>query len=659
MRKISPEDLYSLKFVNDPTISPDGGEILFTVTQAKGPDEYAGAIWKYFSGQLVPILSGEARVLGPVFSKTADRFLYLSVGAESQELWVSDLQGTEKIRLFKLERRKIASPRWSRDGKSIFFLSDYDPLHPGEPKTDVRLITRMNYRFDGEGYLHDRRTHIFELALENQKLRQVTKGEFDVAAFDLSPDGKIVAFVSNLDKDADFQNNLDIFTVPISGESSKISKLTSNRGSMTSLSYSPDGKHIAFIGDDYRDRFNTPVQVWVHDLENQRTFCASAKMDRQTRNSIRSDSTMSSSTPELYWSPDSGTIYFWAVDRGRCNVFAVHIPSLEVEELTSGNQIVTGFSVSEKGEIAFTKMDSTHPGELFLQKPHSPPEQLSNFNGNLLSLVELGEVREFRFPARDGTEVHGFLMSPIGKSGGEKPACIVEIHGGGSTEGYQFMQEYHCLTALGYLVAMCNFRGTAGYGETFMKVLTGRYMEKDYSDIIDMVNYLVEKGWIDRDRIGITGGSYGGYLTNWAISHSQIFRAAITDRSVVNLYSFYGTSDDYRLIEEDVQMSFPWDRPEHYLAKSPISYTKNITAPLLILHSEEDFRCRLEQAEQLYAFLKRQGKEVVLAEFPGENHGLSRGGKPHHRAERLQLMLWWFTSHIKTGEEPAECPVLP
>ena len=137
----------------------------------------------------------------------------------------------------------------------------------------------------------------------------------------------------------------------------------------------------------------------------------------------------------------------------------------------------------------------------------------------------------------------------------------------------------------------------------------------------------------------------------------SLFRAAVTDRSVVNLYSFYGTSDDYRLIEEDVQESFPWDRPEHYLAKSPIVYTKAVTTPLLIMHSEEDFRCRLEQAEQLYAFLKRQGKEVVFAIFPGESHGLSRGGKPHHRVERLDLMLWWFTSHIQTGEKPVECPI--
>ena len=291
MRKVTPEDLYTFKFVHDPTISPDGEYILFTVTQAKGPDDYASAIWKYSTGQTVPVISGEDRVFGPVFSKGGDRFVYLSTRAGSQELWVSDLLGKESTCILSLEARKISSPRWSQDEKAIFFLSDYDPSRPKEPATDVRLITRMNYRFDGEGYLHDRRTHVFEVDLEDKQFRQVTKGEFDIAAFDLSPDGKKVAFVSNRDKQADFQNNLDIYSVSASGDG-EISKLTNNRGSMSSLSYSPDGKYIAFIGDDYRDKFNTPVQVWVHDLENQRTFCASAKLDRQTRNSILSDAIM-------------------------------------------------------------------------------------------------------------------------------------------------------------------------------------------------------------------------------------------------------------------------------------------------------------------------------------------------------------------------------
>ncbi len=658
MRTATPNDIYNLKFVHDPTISPDGTQILFTVTQAKGPEGYTSSIWKYSDRSCIPIVSVGDRVSNPVFSRKADRFLYLSSsGSGCQELWISNLSGLDRCQILRLEKRKISSPKWSRDGRSVFFLSDYDPLRSGMPKTDVRLINRMNYRFDGEGYLHDKRTHVFEFNLEERKIKPVTQGEFDVVAFDLSPDGKTVAIIANIGTEADFQNNLDIYTLSTAGNS-KISRLTSNKGSMSSLSYSPNGNYIAFIGDDYRFKFNTPVQVWVHNVKSQDTFCVSKKLDRPTRNSIHSDTMMNNSTHEPVWDVDSKTAYFTATDWGKCNIFAVALDSLEVREITSGPQVVAGFSLSNDRKVAFARMDPTHPCEIFLLKLESgQQQQISDLNANLTSEIKFSEILEFNFSARDKTEVHGFFMPPVGKQGGAKPPCIVEIHGGGGTEGYRFMFEFQCLAALGYSVAACNFRGTAGYGEDFMKQLTGRYMEKDYSDIIDMVDHLIRSSWIDETRIGVTGGSYGGYLTNWAVGHSKLFAAAVTDRSVVNLYSFYGTSDDYRLIEEDVQESLPWDKPEHYLAKSPISYTKDITTPLLIIHSEEDFRCRLEQAEQLYAFLRRQGKEVVFAVFPGESHGLSRGGKPHHRVERLQLMLWWFTSHIRTGEKMVECPI--
>lgn len=656
-RRAVPNDIYSFRFVHDPRISPDGNQVLFTVTQAASPEDYSSSIWKYTGQNIGPIISTRDRVSNPVFSKTGDRFLYLSSSnSGSRELWVSNLSWTDRSQVLSLVKRKISSPKWSSDGKSVFFLSDYDPLRVGIPRTDVRLINRMNYRFDGEGYLHDKRVHVFELNLENREISPITQGEFDVVAFDISPDNRTIAFISNIDSKADFQNNQDIYTVSLGGKG-EFSKLTDNKGSITSLMYSPDGNYIAFIGDDYRFKFNTPVQVWAHSIKEQNTFCVSKELDRPTRNSIHSDTMMNSENLEPVWDVDSRTVYFTATDRGRCNIYSANIETSEIREITSGRQVVTAFSISRNRKIAFTRMDPTHPCELFLQDSNC--RQVSNLNADLLVEVEFSDLEEFNFMAEDGTQVHGFFMSPTSavKQGDEKLPCVVEIHGGGGTEGYRFMFEFHCLAALGYSVATCNFRGTAGYGEDFMRVLTGHYMEKDYTDIIDMVKYLIHEGRIDDKRVGVTGGSYGGYLTNWAIGHTKLFAAAVTDRSVVNLYSFYGTSDDYRLIEEDVQESFPWIRPDHYLAKSPISFVAEIRTPLLIMHSEDDFRCRLEQAEQLYAFLKRQGKEVEFAIFPDESHGLSRGGKPHHRVERLQLMLWWFTSHIKTGEKAVECPI--
>ena len=212
------------------------------------------------------------------------------------------------------------------------------------------------------------------------------------------------------------------------------------------------------------------------------------------------------------------------------------------------------------------------------------------------------------------------------------------------------MHEFQCLCAYGFAVVTCNFRGTRGYPQNFVAQVNGHYMEKDPDDIIDMVRFALEKGWIDKKRIGVTGGSYGGWLTSWLIGHeSDMFSAAVADRSVVNLDSMYGTTDDYRTFEKTILESLPWENPSIYAKKSAISYTTNMKTPLMIVHSEEDYRCPVSEAEQLFAFLKRQEKEVVFVRFPSENHGLSRNGMPRHRVERLGFILWWFTSHIETG----------
>jgi dipeptidyl aminopeptidase/acylaminoacyl peptidase len=669
MRGILPGDLYNFRLIHDPSISSDGKAILFTLTQAKGENEYSSSIWKYYDGRLFPIITNLSRATSPLWSPSGKEFLFISTTLSdakvSTQLWIADSNGLNKRKLTDFKGRSIISPKWSPDCKFVFFISDYDLDFRPEAKSDVIVVTRMNYRFDGEGYFRDKRPHIFKISLRSGKLERLTKGNFDVSSFDVSPDGKTVAFVSNTDEEADFQNNMDIYTIPSTGGFPK--KLLSMKGPIANLSYSHNGKFLAYIADDYRFKFNTPLEVWVYEFKTGQISNLSRKLDRPARNSLVSDVVMDKATPLLEWGgkdESNGEVYFLATDRGTCNIYAINLASEKLRQVTSGRSVVTSFSLSRKNNaIAFVKMDPTHLPELFFMTERNSASSVAvtSFNRELLSELSLSDPSDFYFRASDGTKVHGFLFKPSSdlreSSSKKKLPCVVEIHGGGGAVGFQFMHEFQCLVAQGFAVLTCNFRGTQGYGSKFMKVLTGHYMEKDYSDIIDMINHAIEKGWVNREKLGITGGSYGGYLTNWIVSHSKMFAAAVTDRSVVNLYSFYGTSDDYRLIEEDVMVSFPWDRPDRYLAKSPIAYTKNITTPLLIMHSERDFRCRLEQAEQFYAFLRRQDKKVQFIIFPDESHGLSRAGKPHHRVERLQFMLWWLTSHIRTGKQMVAPPV--
>jgi dipeptidyl aminopeptidase/acylaminoacyl peptidase len=660
-RTITPQDLNNFKFVHSPNISRDGKEVLFVLSQTNGENEYSSGIWKYSveNKELFPLIDLGLRALQPRWSSSGNKILYIVASSGKQELWVSDAGGYDRRKIISINDRKLVDPKWSADGNYIYFFSDFSFDGDKQKSSDVKIITRRFYRSDGEGYQHDRRMHVFraEINAAEPRITQITSGSFDVVAFDISPDGSEIAFVANVHKEADFQNNVDIFTIPSTGGS--LRKIHANKGPIAALSYSPNGMDIAFIGDDYRFKFNTPLEVWVFERSTGNVVNISHELDRAARNSVVCDVSMDDSTIPPIWKGEE-EIIFVATDRGRCNIYSANARTKHVKAVTSGDHLITSQTISRDGTIAYVKMDPVHLPELYISDKGGE-RQVTNFNGEFLSHLILTSPREFTFRAQDGIEVHGFFYQPALKQENTlPPPCIVQIHGGGGTEGFQFMHELQCQAAQGFAIITCNFRGTQGYGEDFMRVLTGNYMVNDYSDIIDMVKYALSQGWIDPKRVGVTGGSYGGYLTNWAISHDgELFAAAVTDRSVVNLYSFYGTSDDYRLIEEDVQVSFPWDRPEHYIAKSPIGHTKNINTPLLIIHSEQDYRCPLEQAEQLYSFLIRQGKEVVLVVFPDESHGLSRGGKPHHRIERLQFNLWWFTSHIDSGTKVASPIPLP
>jgi len=243
-------------------------------------------------------------------------------------------------------------------------------------------------------------------------------------------------------------------------------------------------------------------------------------------------------------------------------------------------------------------------------------------------------------------EVEGWIMKPQRGGSGPLPT-VVEIHGGPRTAyGHCFMLEFQLLTAAGHTVVFTNPRGSTGYGEDFAAKIPTNYGDRDYKDIMEAVDHVVKAGIADERRLGVTGGSYGGYMTNWVVGHTDRFKAAVTQRSISNWYSFFGTSDiGYCFAEEEVG-GVPWDNLQHYKEESPITYVENIKTPLLVIHSDEDYRCPIEQGEQLFVALKKLRKETMMVRFPGENHELSRSGKPRHRIERLNHIVNWFKKYL-------------
>jgi dipeptidyl aminopeptidase/acylaminoacyl peptidase len=326
-----------------------------------------------------------------------------------------------------------------------------------------------------------------------------------------------------------------------------------------------------------------------------------------------------------------------------------------VKAITEGKIRVESYSIDDSGKkIAFNAGSAVYPTELWI-KDGSNQNLITEMNKSLLKKLRIIPPEEFWFTASDGVNVQGWIIKPKGFKRGTKYPAVIQIHGGPrSAYGYKFdgaEHEFQVLADHGYVVVYTNPRASIGYGEQFAGLVSGAWGERDYQDIMEATDYVIENyDFIDPKRFGVLGGSYGGFMTNWIVGHTDRYKAAITMRSISNWYSFHGTSDIGWMTlptHELINGSDPWDNLELCMEKSPISYVKNITTPLLIIHSEEDYRCPMEQGEQLYIALKKLDRTTEFVRFPGEPHGLSRSGKPKHRIERIQHIVRWFERYLK------------
>jgi len=321
-----------------------------------------------------------------------------------------------------------------------------------------------------------------------------------------------------------------------------------------------------------------------------------------------------------------------------------------VRRVTGGQRRISALTISGDGtRIAYVAATATNPGDIFVADLDGGNEhQLTHLNRDFLSGFALTEPEEFRVPSlSDGAEIHAWVLKPPGFDPTRKYPLILQIHGGPHTMyGHAFMHEFHAMAAAGYVVVFPNPRGSTGYGEDFARCTQAAWGEKDMPDVMAAVDWVIAQGYVDEHRLGVTGGSYGGFMTNWIIGHTDRFRAAVTQRCLSNLHSFYGTSDIGFGFGEYQFDGNAWEQHERYMRLSPITYVQNMKTPLLIIQQEEDYRTPMEQAEQLFISLKKLGREVEFVRFPGEGHNLSRTGQPKHRVERLDFMLNWFDKHL-------------
>jgi len=664
------EDLLRWKIAGPPALSPDGTRIVCPLTivdeQANG---YQTHLWIVpvppapgltMDGAPQPLTTARARDTGPRWSPDGRRIAFVSDRGGAKQIWVIPADGGE-ARVLTAGSYAPADLAWSPDGKWLAFTGKPDTTASGaerrEPReqSDVRVISRLYYKQDGEGFWDGRWKHIFVVPASGGDARQVTHGEHDHTMPAWSPDGTWLAYCANATPDADLDDAADLWIIRADSTGAP-RPLSRTIGRVESPAWSPDGARIAYIGHDNECAGEgTLPRVWVATVDGGELVCLTRGYDGSVGHHIGSDARPQSGSGGLTWTPDVSRIYFLTTERGRCQVASVSLADGAVRMETTGDHDLIGCSLDAAARrAACVECDPLTPGEVAVadlqDDRRAPLRRLSAWNGPVADTLALVRPEPFEYKTPDGFIVDGWVMKPAGA--GPKVPAVLEIHGGPhGAYGYAFSNQFQLLCAAGYGVVYTNPRGSHGAGQAFLAATRHDWGGGDYRDLMGALDRAVEiHEWIDPGRLGVCGGSYGGYMTNWIVGHTQRFRAAVTLRSTCNRYNHWGTGDIAHRHARWEWPGAPWESPEFYLERSPITYVRDIKTPVLIMHGENDLRCSIEQAEQLFVALKRQGTPTLFVRFPGESHSMSSSGQPRHRTEEMRHLLAWFKTYLGAAE---------
>jgi dipeptidyl aminopeptidase/acylaminoacyl peptidase len=660
-RGVTPEDYYAFEFVSDPNISPDGKFVAYVVTKIdRNQNRRNSSIWMVAAdGSRAPwqFTTSPQSANSPRWSPDGKWLAFQSsrpptetsptpgssaVGAEParNQVYLLSMNGGEARRLTNL-KNGVSLFRWSPDGARIVVVSRVGPgdnrpdNRPADNKdrSDVRHYKNTSYKFNDSGWFDDRRTHFWVVEVASGNAKQITEGnDWNDSNPKWSPDGKQIAFVSNrTGKEYDENRNSDVWVMPADG--GKPVKISDNDESDNNPTWSPDGKTIAFTGE-------------LHDRDHPKIFLASAEGGKASTMVLKDLDLIPSS---LEWSADGKSIYFETGVKGELHLFRGDLQKQTIEQVTKGPRAVRNVDFNWPArKIVFTANDFKHLDDLYIADLGGGNERkLTNLNEGLWKQLQLADVERFTYKSADDWDVDGFLVKPLGWQENKKYPVILSVHGGPAGQyGVDWNHEFQVYAAKGYAVVFTNPRGSTGYGQKFERGIAGEWGGKDYQDVMNGVDAALAKyPWLDAERMGVTGGSYGGFMTNWIVGHTNRFKAAVTLRSVVNFLSDEGTRDGAYGHSPDFGGDL-FERFDMFWDRSPLKYAKNVKTPTLILHSDNDFRVPLEQGEQWFRALKHFGVTTEIVMFPRENHNLTRTGEPKHLVESLNWQLYWFDRFI-------------
>lgn len=701
-RPPTPEDLYRLRVPSEPCLSPDGRWVVVTLqTVAPTYDGYRHALWLVSTSDGPDAPAPRQLTLGvrhdghPRFSPDGRSLAFLSdrrplleeeptrpKEAREREdvsqvhLLPVDGLGGEARRLTDLPRG-VTGFEWSPDGTRIVVLSSSHGAtleedarrrgtttkpKPGEPPaSDYRFIDRLEYMLNGAGFLYDRVAHLWLVDVATGAATRLTDGPIADDEPAWSPDGTRIAFVSNRRRDHDLAFRQAIHVVDV--ETREITAITGGPRSIFGVpTWLRDGMTIAALGNRLERRAGSRNDIYLFAADGSDAHATggrnlSGRHDLMPGSGMNSDVTRGE-VARLWPSPDGKSITFTAPTEGSYELWRIATGDGTVERLTTGRHYISGWDAvpGPRGgaRIAYLRSSATEPPDVWFLEGRSKPRRLTAFNAAVLDELTLVEPVERRSEV-DGWSIQGWFLP----AGGRARPLVTEIHGGPHTlYGWSLMWEFQILAANGMGVYYCNPRGSEGYGEAFNDANHRDWGPGPTRDVLAGIDALVAEGLADPRRLGVTGGSYGGYLTNWIVAHDDRFAAAMTCRSVSDMTMLFLTGDigggDWAQLEFDAT---PWSDPEYYREISPITYAARIRTPLLIQHAERDIRTTIGQAEALFTVLRSHRRPVRLLRVPEETHELTRSGTPFRRIENLRIVRDWFAHYLVAGKR--SMPPLP
>ncbi|MGI8534468.1 MAG: S9 family peptidase [Candidatus Limnocylindrales bacterium] len=697
----SADDLYALRVPVDVRISPDTESIVYCLKESSvGRDDYRQSLWLVpadGSGEPRQLTLGRRKDTSPRFSPDgrtlafiSDRGAVLEAGGApdrpplrpdawerddkatersgQNQVWLLPLDGGEARQLTYLPE-DVSDLAWSPDGRRLCLVSaatDPERKPPRRrpedpPERDARIIDRLQYMLNGTGFIHDKAPNLWLVNAQDGAATRLTSGDNRDEQPAWSPDGKRICFVSDRHADRDLTWRTDIYLVDVDG--GDVTRVSNGRGDRVFFlpAWSADGRWIAAAGHRFPAAAGSRNDVWrFRPRADQAGENLSAESDLMVAAALNSD-LFGFADPRLFWDGEGRSITFAAPIDGSYELWRVTVDDRRVERLTDGRQAVTRPDAANTGHgmrIAAVTFSGHEPPDVVAIDLRAPstrrpapaePRRLTDLMGEAWREVRIVRPVE-RWHEVDGRRIQGwFLEAP--RVGGAPAPLVVEIHGGPATlYGWSLIWEWQCLVAQGMSVYGCNPRGSQGYGQDFCNANHRDWGDGPMRDVMTGVDSLIADGLVDGDRLGVTGGSYGGYLTSWMVGHTDRFKAAVTCRSVNDLTSEMLSGDIAGpLFGRYEYGKNPWEEPEIYRLHSPLTYAQQIHTPLLIQHAENDLRCPITQAEQLFTVLRSLKRTVRLMRVPHESHELTRSGAPFRRVENIERISDWFRHFLVEG----------